>query len=104
MSKPNMSRLHNAIDLLGKLVAFDTTSKNSNLGLIHFVRDYLAQYGIESTLFHDETGEKANLLATIGPKDVPGIALSGHTDVVPALEKSWISPAFSLALLSERAG
>ena len=66
MSKPNMSRLHHAIDLLGKLVAFDTTSKNSNLGLIHFVRDYLAQYGIESTLFHDETGEKANLLATIG--------------------------------------
>ena len=91
-----MSRLHNAIDLLGKLVAFDTTSKNSNLGLIHFVRDYLAQYGIESTLFHDETGEKANLLATIGPKDVPGIALSGHTDVVPALEKSWVSPAFEL--------
>jgi acetylornithine deacetylase len=96
MSKPNMSRLHHAIDLLGKLVAFDTTSKNSNLGLIHFVRDYLAQYGIESTLFHDETGEKANLLATIGPKGVPGIALSGHTDVVPALENSWISPAFEL--------
>lgn len=96
MSKPNMSRLHNAIDLLGKLVAFDTTSKNSNLGLIHFVRDYLAQYGIESTLFHDETGEKANLLATIGPKGVPGIALSGHTDVVPALETTWISPAFEL--------
>lgn len=91
-----MSRLHNAIDLLGKLVAFDTTSKNSNLGLIHFVRDYLAEYGIESTLFHDETGQKANLLATIGPKGVPGIALSGHTDVVPALETTWISPAFDL--------
>lgn len=71
MSKPNMSRLHHAIDLLGKLVAFDTTSKNSNLELIHFVRDYLAEYGIESTLFHDETGQKANLLATIGPKGVP---------------------------------
>lgn len=96
MSKPNMSRLHHAIDLLGKLVAFDTTSKNSNLELIHFVRDYLAEYGIESTLFHDETGQKANLLATIGPKGVPGIALSGHTDVVPALENSWISPAFEL--------
>ncbi|NIY74828.1 acetylornithine deacetylase [Thalassospira sp. HF15] len=96
MSKPNMSRLHHAIDLLGKLVAFDTTSKNSNLGLIHFVRDYLAEYGIESTLFHDETGEKANLLATIGPKGMPGIALSGHTDVVPALETTWISPAFEL--------
>ena len=96
MSKPNMSRLHSAIDLLGKLVAFDTTSKNSNLGLIHFVRDYLAEYGIESTLFHDATGQKANLLATIGPKGVPGIALSGHTDVVPALETTWISPAFDL--------
>lgn len=96
MSKPNMSRLHHAIDLLGKLVAFDTTSKNSNLGLIHFVRDYLAEYGVESTLFHDETGQKANLLATIGPKGVPGIALSGHTDVVPALETTWVSPAFEL--------
>ena len=101
MSKPNMSRLHNAIDLLGRLVAFDTTSKNTNLGLIRFVRDYLAQYGIESTLFYDETGEKASLLATIGPNGVPGIVLSGHTDVVPALETGWISPAFDL---TEREG
>lgn len=96
MIKANMSRLHLAIDILGKLVGFDTTSKNSNLGLIHYVRDYLAQYDIESTLFHDETGQKANLLATIGPKDVPGIVLSGHTDVVPALEKGWESPAFNM--------
>lgn len=101
MNKPNMSRLHDAIDLLGKLVAFDTTSKNSNLGLIHFVRGLLAQYGVGSMLFHDETGEKANLLATIGPEGVAGIVLSGHSDVVPALESGWISPAFEL---SERDG
>ncbi|WP_085584372.1 acetylornithine deacetylase [Thalassospira mesophila] len=96
MTQTNMSRLHLAIDILGKLVAFDTTSKNSNLGLIRYVQDYLAQYDIETTLFYDETGEKANLLATIGPKDVPGIVLSGHTDVVPALEKGWVSPAFDM--------
>ena len=60
------------------------------------MRDYLAQHGIESTLFHDETGEKANLLATVGSKRVPGIVLSGHTDVVPALESDWISPAFEM--------
>ncbi|MFH1805921.1 MAG: acetylornithine deacetylase [Pseudomonadota bacterium] len=96
MSKTNMSRLHLAIDILGRLVAFDTTSKNSNLGLIAYVQDYLAQYGVETTLFHDETGQKANLLATIGPKNAPGIVFSGHTDVVPALEKGWETPAFDM--------
>lgn len=96
MSKKNISRLHLAIDILDKLVAFDTTSKNSNLDLIHYVRDYLAQHDIETILLHDETGRKANLLATIGPKDASGIVLSGHTDVVPALEEGWKSPAFAM--------
>jgi|GEM_PF-3770812 len=96
MSKRNISRRHLAIDILDKLVAFDTTSKNSNLDLIHYVRDYLAQHDIETILLHDETGRKANLLATIGPKDASGIVLSGHTDVVPALEEGWKSPAFAM--------
>ena len=54
-------------DMLAKLVAFDTTSRNSNLELIGFVQDYLSAYGVASTLVHDETGQKANLWATIGP-------------------------------------
>ena len=69
--------------LLGKLIAFDTTSRNSNLDLIAWVKDYLAGFDIDSLLVHDETGAKANLYATIGPLDKPGVMLSGHTDVVP---------------------
>ena len=72
--------------MIERLVSFDTTSRESNLALIHFVRDYLASHGIDSTLIHDDTGNKANLYATVGPQDVPGIALSGHTDVVPDTE------------------
>jgi len=67
----------------------DTTSRNSNLDLIAFVTDYLMALGIESRLVHDESRRKANLYATIGPPDKPGIALSGHTDVVPIDGQTW---------------
>ena len=69
--------------ILDRLIAFDTTSRNSNLALLDFVRDRLDGLGVSSAMVHDETGQKANLLATIGPDDRPGIVLSGHTDVVP---------------------
>lgn len=71
------------IELLGRLVGFDTVSSRSNLELIDFVRSYLSGLGVASTLLPDATGQKANLFATIGPADVPGYVLSGHTDVVP---------------------
>lgn len=77
------------LDMTRRLIGFDTTSRNSNLELIHFVQDYLKQHGVESLLVHDETGKKANLYATLGPKDRPGIALSGHTDVVPIDGQEW---------------
>lgn len=88
---PNASR-----DLLAQLVAFDTTSRESNLALIHFVRDYLAGHGVMCELIHDSSGRKANLFATIGPVDVPGIVLSGHTDVVPVDGQAWGYPPFEL--------
>ncbi|MGD9743479.1 MAG: M20/M25/M40 family metallo-hydrolase, partial [Dongiaceae bacterium] len=75
--------------MIRKLVSFDTTSRNSNLQIIDFIRDYLASFGVESRLVHDETGKKANLYATLGPQDKPGIALSGHTDVVPIDGQEW---------------
>ncbi|HSK38857.1 MAG TPA: acetylornithine deacetylase [Arenibaculum sp.] len=84
------------LDMLEDLIAFDTTSRNSNLELIRFVRDYLARLGIESTLVHDETGTKANLYATIGPRDRGGILLSGHTDVVPVDGQEWDGDPFRL--------
>jgi acetylornithine deacetylase len=85
-----------AKDLLARLVAFDTTSHKTNLPIIRFVEDYLRRHGVESTLVPTPDGEKASLFATIGPAGVGGIALSGHTDVVPVEGQSWSSDPFTL--------
>lgn len=87
---------HAAIDILDKLVAFDTTSRNSNLPLIAYVEDYLAAHDIESHRVPDETGTKASLFATIGPPEAPGVGLSGHTDVVPVDGQDWDTDPFRL--------
>ena len=83
-------------EMINRLVAFDTTSRESNLALIHFVRDYLAEYGVNSTLIHDKTGDKANLFATVGPMIDGGVVLSGHTDVVPVVGQNWSSDPFQV--------
>jgi acetylornithine deacetylase len=77
------------LDLLRQLVAFDTTSRNSNLPVIEFIEGYLADLGIESRRVWHEVDSKANLYATIGPSDVSGIAVSAHTDVVPVENQDW---------------
>lgn len=92
-----MTTLKQTIDLLGTLVGFNTVSKNSNLDLIHFVINYLKTYGIESSLTYDDSGQKANLYATIGSKDQSGICLSGHSDVVPVTGQSWDYDPFKLS-------
>ncbi len=84
------------LSLLARLVAFDTTSRNSNLELIAFVEDYLTGHGVASRRIYDDTGTKANLFATIGPQDVAGYMLSGHTDVVPVDGQTWTSDPFTL--------
>lgn len=83
-------------EMLTRLVGFDTVSAKSNLDLIHWVRDYLDGYGIASTLVHDAAKNKANLHAVIGPADVAGVVLSGHTDVVPTEGQAWDSDPFTL--------
>jgi acetylornithine deacetylase len=85
-----------SVELLQRLVAFDTTSRNSNLELIGFVRDYLDGLGVRSTLVPNEAGTKANLFATIGPAVEGGIVLSGHTDVVPVDGQAWTSDPWTL--------
>jgi acetylornithine deacetylase len=82
--------------MIDRLIGFDTTSRDSNLALIDFVRSYLAEFGVESELVHDETRRKANLYATIGPKDIGGVMLSGHTDVVPVDGQDWHSEPFKV--------
>ena len=88
--------------MIDRLIAFDTTSRNSNLELIHYVRDYLADLGVAAQLVHDEEGRKANLYATLGPTDRPGIALSGHTDVVPIDSQDWTRDPWSVSELDGR--
>ena len=82
--------------LLQTLVEFDTTSRESNLQLIEFVRDYLAGFGVTSELVYNEERSKANLFASIGPLELEGIVLSGHTDVVPVDGQAWSVPPFEL--------
>ena len=83
-------------DILARLIAFDTVSRNSNLALIKYIQDYLAGLGVEAELFFDEAGGKANLFATLGPRDRGGVCLSGHTDVVPVDGQNWSVPPFEL--------
>ncbi|HDS0917762.1 TPA: acetylornithine deacetylase [Pseudomonas putida] len=87
--------------LLARLVGFATVSRDSNLELIGFIRDYLAELGVESELFHNSERTKANLFATIGPQGLGGVVLSGHTDVVPVAGQAWTVEPFAL---SERGG
>ncbi|RSC26354.1 acetylornithine deacetylase [Pseudomonas putida] len=87
--------------VLERLIGFATVSRDSNLELIGFIRDYLAGLGVESELFLNEERTKANLFATIGPTDRGGVVLSGHTDVVPVDGQAWSVEPFRL---SERDG
>ncbi len=82
--------------LLERLIAFPTVSRDSNLALIDFLRAELAAAGIESRLVPSEAGDKANLYAVVGPAEVPGVMLSGHSDVVPVEGQAWSSDPFTL--------
>jgi acetylornithine deacetylase len=85
-----------AIDLLRQLVAFDTTSRRSNLELIGWVEAWLGEQGVASRRIGNAEGTKANLLASIGPNVEGGVVLSGHTDVVPVDGQAWTSEPFTL--------
>lgn len=85
-----------AVDILAKLVAFDTTSRGSNLALIEWVEAYLLSLGVDSRRVANVDGTKSNLMASIGPGVAGGIVLSGHTDVVPIDGQSWTSDPWTL--------
>ena len=98
MPQPAISSL----EMVQRLVAFDTTSRGSNLALIEFAGDYLDRYGVSSELVFDETGKKANLYAKLGPQEAGGIMLSGHTDVVPVDGQDWHSDPFRVLARDDR--
>jgi acetylornithine deacetylase len=80
--------------MIERLIGFNTVSRDSNLGLIEWVRDYLQGYGAVTRLTYDETGKKANLFATLGDSPKPGLVLSGHSDVVPVDGQQWDTDPF----------
>lgn len=91
-----------AVAILDSLVGFDTVSRNSNLALIDWVRDYLQRLGVTPVVIPNAEGTKANLFATIGPADRPGLLLSGHTDVVPVDGQAWTQDPFRLVAADGR--
>jgi len=90
--------------LLERLVSFDTTSHKSNLPLADLVCEIAEGAGARVERDPSEDGRKANVVARFGPDadDRSGLALSGHMDVVPALEDDWRSDPFTLRDDGER--
>ncbi len=89
-------RLAQAKAILARFIAFDTVSDRSNLPVIGFVEDYLAAHGVAARRAMNRSGDKAAILATIGPRLDGGVVLSGHTDVVPVEGQSWSSGPFDM--------
>jgi acetylornithine deacetylase len=86
-----------ATEILARLVSFDSVSSRSNLSIIRWIGDYLAELGVPAEIVAAPDGQpKANLWASIGPDRDGGIVLSGHTDVVPVEGQPWSSDPFTL--------
>ncbi len=85
-----------SVEMIRTLIGFPTVSRDSNLELIHYARDYLQHLGATFRLTYDDDRRKANLFATLGPAGAPGIVLSGHTDVVPVEGQDWDTDPFRL--------
>lgn len=96
MDAPNEASPQTTTEMLARLTAFDTTSRNSNLALISFIQEWLDRFGVHYRLSHDPSGQKANLHAIIGPRGPGGIALSGHVDTVPVDGQAWSADPFTL--------
>ncbi|WP_375427207.1 acetylornithine deacetylase [uncultured Sphingomonas sp.] len=94
--------MDDAVAILAELVAFDTTSRESNLQLIGYVEERLARLGVSSTRVASPDRRKANLYATLGPMVAGGVVLSGHTDVVPVDGQPWTSDPWTLTRRGDR--
>jgi len=99
--KPQVTPGAETLKLIRELIAFPTVSRDSNLQLIDYVREYLRPFDADVRLTFDHDKRKANLFATLGPRGMPGMVLSGHTDVVPVEGQDWSSDPF---VVTERDG
>lgn len=94
--------LDNTIEILSRLVGFDSTSGKPTHQIVSYIQDYLEEHGVKTTLSFDEDGERANIFATIGPHTDGGVVLNGHTDVVPVDGQDWASDPFVLTRKGDR--
>ena len=93
---------HEPLDLVRRLIAFDTTSRGSNLALIDYAQELLEDCGARCRRTFDESRQKANLFATLGPDRAGGYVLSGHTDVVPVDGQDWASDPFQAEVRGDK--
>jgi acetylornithine deacetylase len=91
-----MSHLERSIDILSDLIAYPTISPDSNLAMIDDLAGRLETVGARVDLYRDETRQKANLYATLGPDQPGGVLLAGHTDVVPVSDQDWSADPFEM--------
>ncbi len=95
-------RMNDAIEILDRLVTFPSISARPNHDITGYIQNYLASHGIEATLSFEETGERANIFATIGPDVDGGVILNGHMDVVPVEGQTWRTDPFALTRDGDR--
>jgi acetylornithine deacetylase len=93
---PTGEPMDDLLDLLAQLVAVDTTTRRSNLELIDWVEDRIAEVADTTWRVANDAGDKANLIARFGPDVTGGVVLSGHTDCVPVDGQAWTSDPFTM--------
>ena len=89
-------------DILTELIAFRSVVGQPNAAIATWIADYLGRCGVEAQLLPGPEGDRSNLFATIGPRNVAGLVLSGHMDVVPAEEPQWSADPFQLRAERDR--
>jgi acetylornithine deacetylase len=100
---PSSGQQLTPLEMLARLVSFNTESSKSNLELVAFVEEYLRGWNVPLVRVPNASGGKAALYATVGPTDRGGIVLSGHTDVVPVAGQAWTSDPYVLRVEDGRA-
>ena len=98
----NPARLDECKAILGRLIAFETVSTDSNFDMIHYLADLLTEAGATVDVMTSPEGGKANLFATLGQCRQGGLLLSGHTDVVPVEDQDWSSDPFKMVEKDDR--
>lgn len=83
-------------EILAKLILFPVLGGESNLSIIHWIKNYIEGFGIETQLVPNKTNTKFSLHCRIGPAINGGVVLSGHTDVVPVKGQNWDTDPFIL--------